>query len=196
MRGGLHHPAGSRSGAAHSGISGSIRARNSRRTRELLRIISSLAVRRALVVVALAASFAPRAGAQLVPNARWRTIRTEHFRITFTPELIEQARRAAINAERAYAGLARELVPPRGTIDLVIADNADYVNGYATPFPTNRIVVFAHPASDEQSLRNYSDWNELVVTHELTHIFHLDRVRGIWRLGQYVFGRNPLLFPN
>jgi hypothetical protein len=92
--------------------------------------------------------------------------------------------------------LARELVPPRGTIDLVIADNADYVNGYATPFPTNRIVVFAHPASDEQSLRNYSDWNELVVTHELTHIFHLDRVRGIWRIGQYVFGRNPLLFPN
>ena len=101
-----------------------------------------------------------------------------------------------MNAERAYAGLVRELVPPRGTIDLVIADNADYVNGYATPFPTNRIVVFAHPASDEQSLRNYSDWNELVVTHELTHIFHLDRVRGIWRLGQYVFGRNPLLFPN
>lgn len=56
--------------------------------------------------------------------------------------------------------------------------------------------MFAHPASDEQSLRNYSDWNELVVTHELTHIFHLDRVRGIWRLGQDVFGRNPLLFPN
>ena len=81
-------------------------------------------------------------------------------------------------------------------MDIVIADNADYVNGYATPFPTNRIVVYAHPSSDEESLRNYSDWNELVITHELTHIFHLDRVRGIWRLGQSVFGRNPLLFPN
>jgi Tol biopolymer transport system component len=101
-----------------------------------------------------------------------------------------------VNAERAYAGLARELTPPRGTIDLVLADNADYVNGYATPFPTNRIVVYAHPSSDEEALRNYSDWNELVVTHELTHIFHLDRVRGIWRIGQDVFGRNPLLFPN
>lgn len=70
------------------------------------------------------------------------------------------------------------------------------MNGYATPFPTNRIVVYAHPPSDEESLRNYSDWNELVVTHELTHIFHLDRTRGIWRLGQYLLGRNPLLFPN
>lgn len=87
-------------------------------------------------------------------------------------------------------------MPPRGTIDLVLADNADYAQGYATPFPSNRIVVYAHPASDESSLRNYSDWNELVVTHELTHIFHLDRARGIWRLGQGIFGRNPLLFPN
>ena len=29
----------------------------------------------------------------------------------------------------------------------------------------------------------------MVVTHELTHIFHLDRTRGIWSLGQHVFGR-------
>lgn len=101
-----------------------------------------------------------------------------------------------MNAERAYGRLAASLHEPRGVIDLVLADNADYVNGYATPFPTNRIVVYAHPASDEESLRNYSDWNELVVTHELTHIFHLDRARGVWALGQSIFGRNPLLFPN
>ena len=101
-----------------------------------------------------------------------------------------------MNAERAYSRLAASLHQPRGVIDLVLADNVDYVNGYATTFPTNRIVVYAHPASDEESLRNYSDWNELVVTHELTHIFHLDRVRGVWALGQSIFGRNPLLFPN
>ncbi len=153
-------------------------------------------MKRGLLILLLASALSARAEAQLVPNAQWETIHTAHFRIIFTPELTEQARRAAMNAERAYAGLARELVPPRGTIDLVIADNADYVQGYATPFPSNRIVVYAHPASDESSLRNYSDWNELVVTHELTHIFHLDRVRGIWRFGQDLFGRNPLLFPN
>jgi len=87
-------------------------------------------------------------------------------------------------------------VPPRGVIDLVVSDNVDYVNGYATPFPSNRIVVYAHPPADVSGLRNYEDWNALVVTHELTHIFHLDRTRGIWRLGQAIFGRNPLLFPN
>jgi hypothetical protein len=115
--------------------------------------------------------------------------------VHFTPAVEEEARRAAVNAERAYAELSTELVPPRGTIDLVVSDNVDFVNGYATPFPTNRIVVYAHPPTDASGLRNYDDWNALVVTHELTHIFHLDRSRGIWRIGQGIFGRNPLLFP-
>ena len=48
----------------------------------------------------------------------------------------------------------------------------------------------------QSGLRSYDDWNSLVITHELTHIFHLDRSRGIWRFGQAIFGRNPLLFPN
>ncbi|MFN2636642.1 MAG: hypothetical protein ABR585_06435 [Gemmatimonadaceae bacterium] len=153
-------------------------------------------MRRLAVAAALYLCAAGRAQAQLVPNDAWRTLRTQHFRVHFTQPLEEQARRAAVNAERAYAQLSRELVPPRGTIDLVISDNVDYVNGYATPFPSNRIVLFAHPPTDASGLRNYADWNALVVTHELTHIFHLDRSRGIWRVGQAIFGRNPFLFPN
>ena len=149
-----------------------------------------------MVAAALTIGAAATASAQLPPNDHWRTIRTQHFRIHFTPAIEAEARRAAVNAERAYAELSTELVPPRGTIDLVVSDNVDYVNGYATPFPSNRIVVYAHPPTDASGLRDYQDWNALVVTHELTHIFHLDRSRGIWRLGQAIFGRNPLLFPN
>jgi hypothetical protein len=148
------------------------------------------------LVAALMLCAARAASGQLPPNEDWHTLHTRHFRIHFTPPLEAEARRAAVNAERAYAELSTELVPPRGTIDLVVSDNVDYVNGYATPFPSNRIVVFAHPPVDASGLRNYSDWNALVITHELTHIFHLDRSRGIWRAGQAIFGRNPLLFPN
>ncbi|HEY3133232.1 MAG TPA: hypothetical protein VGJ47_01255 [Gemmatimonadaceae bacterium] len=153
-------------------------------------------MRSGVLVAALLIGAVGAAGAQLPPNEHWRTLHTRHFRVHFTPPVEEQARRAAVNAERAYAQLSTELVPPRGTIDLVVSDNVDYVNGYATPFPSNRIVVYAHPPMDASGLRNYDDWNALVVTHELTHIFHLDRSRGIWRLGQGIFGRNPLLFPN
>jgi hypothetical protein len=153
--------------------------------------VRSLAVAAALFLCAVRA-----ADGQLPPNEDWRTLRTRHFRVHFTPAVEEEARRAAVNAERAYTELSTELVPPRGTIDLVISDNVDFVNGYATPFPSNRIVVYAHPPTDASGLRNYDDWNALVVTHELTHIFHLDRSRGIWRFGQAIFGRNALLFPN
>ena len=148
------------------------------------------------LAVVLACCAAHAAGAQLPPNDDWRTLETRHFRVHFTPPLEQEARKAAVNAERAYAELSTELKPPRGPIDLVVSDNVDFVNGYATPFPSNRIVVFTHPPSDASGLRRYDDWNRLVVLHELTHIFHLDRSRGIWRVGQAIFGRNPLLFPN
>ena len=45
-------------------------------------------------------------------------------------------------------------------------------------------------------MRNYDDWSRLVITHELAHIFHLDRADGIWRFGRSVLGRHPALFPN
>ncbi|MFL5562586.1 MAG: hypothetical protein ACJ79K_14025 [Gemmatimonadaceae bacterium] len=129
------------------------------------------------------------------PDAHWRTIATPHFRVHFAPESEEVARRAAASAEWAYAALARELVAPRGLIELVVSDDVDFSNGYTTTFPTNRIVIYAQPPVDEGSLRNYSDWITLVVTHELTHVFQLDRSRGGWAALQHIFGRNPFLFP-
>ena len=152
------------------------------------------------VIAALAALLlavgARSSGAQLPPAERWRTLPTEHFRIHFSPGLEEAARRAAVSAERAYAQLALELAAPRGPIDLVVADNVDFTNGLATPFPSNRIIVYAHPPVSVATLRFYDDWNALVITHELAHIFQLDRSGGWWRRAQMVFGRAPFLFPN
>ena len=156
-----------------------------------------MSVGRALAALALVVACAvSRAQAQVVPNAHWRTIDTKHFHIHFTLELEPAARRAALSAERAYVRLSARLHPPRGPIDLVIADNVDFANGSTTPFPTNRVIVYAHPPLDDLSLRYYDDWLSLVITHELTHVFHLDRTRGWWRVAQHVFGRSPALFPN
>ena len=130
------------------------------------------------------------------PRGNWRTLTTAHFRVHFRAGEEVQGRRAAADAERAWSSLAAELTPPRGRVDLVVADNADISNGYATPFPSNRIVAYAQPPVDVASLRFYDDWTALLLTHELTHVFHLDRSRGLWRAGQAVFGRHPALFPN
>lgn len=145
-------------------------------------------------VLMLFSAFA--AEAQLVPNDKWLTIETDHFRVHFTTALESEARRGAVNAERAFALLSTELKAPSGKVDLVIADNVDYVNGYATSFPSNRIVIFAVPPVEAQELRNYDDWSALVITHELMHVFHLDRAGGLWKFGRSIFGRHPALFPN
>jgi len=102
----------------------------------------------------------------------------------------------AREAERAYAALAGELRRPRGTIDLVLYDNVDFPNGFANVIPSNRIAVFLTPPAGEIGLARHDDWMRLVITHELTHIFHLDRADGVWGVFQHVFGRAPLLFPN
>jgi hypothetical protein len=149
-----------------------------------------------LLAATLLSVATPRLSAQVKPNSDWRTIRTEHFYVHFTPELEEIARRGAAQAESAYVKLSAHLTPPRGTIDLLISDDVDFSNGYATPTPTNRIVVYANPPVAESALRFTDDFLQLVITHELVHIFHLDRVRGVWAALQRVFGRVPILFVN
>lgn len=175
------------SGVAHSGL------RVSSRRPGVTRALTKLVV---IGLTALYALPATQAVAQVPPNAQYLTLRTAHFSVHFPPELEELARRTAANAERAYGQLARELTPPRGRIDIVVSDNVDYSNGSASTVPTNRLYIYANPPVEQSSLRFNDDWNALVVTHELTHVFHLDRVRGIWRLAQGVFGRAPPLFPN
>ena len=142
----------------------------------------------------MAALFAPPTSAQAPPpDADWRTLRTEHFRVTHTPELAPVARYAALVAERTHAVLQQELAdPPRGMIDLVVTDHADYSNGLARPFPSNRITVLVRPAMGEFFAR---DWIELVVAHEVVHIFHLDQSGALGNVVRALFGRIPVLWP-
>jgi hypothetical protein len=150
----------------------------------------------ALLLAFLLWSAPQRLDAQVRPDLEWATLANDRIRVHFTPELETLARRTLANAAWAYDQLAKDLPAPRGIVDIIIADNVDYANGYATPYPSNRIVVYARPPVDEPMLRNHADWNRILVTHEMVHIFHLDRVRGIWALGQRVFGRAAPLFPN
>ncbi|HWO87993.1 MAG TPA: hypothetical protein VNL98_02465, partial [Gemmatimonadales bacterium] len=134
--------------------------------------------------------------AQVDPSGSWHTWHTTHFRVHARAGQDALALRAAAEAERAYAALASELVPPRGTIDLTLADNVDFTNGFASVVPSNRITIFTVPPAGSVVLGHYDDWLRTVITHELVHLFHGDRSRGVWRLFQRIFGRAPGLFPN
>ena len=152
---------------------------------------------RAAIVACAVFLTAVDAGAQFgVPFARYRTFETPHFILTFEPGLEIYAGRTATQAETAYALLERVYgAIPRGKIRIVLVDQGDLFNGAATPSPTNRIVAFAHTPADDEVFYT-RDPVELLMTHELTHIFHLDEARGIWRVLRGVFGRGELTFPH
>ncbi len=139
---------------------------------------------------------ATRAESQVDPSGSWRTLHTPHFRIHFRPAYRDAALTEAREAERSYRLLATELHPPRGVVDITLADDIDAANGFTTVFPTNRITIYAAPPAGDHGLLFFDSWLRLVTTHELTHVFHLDRSRGLWRGLQRVFGRAPGLFPN
>ncbi|HXE56467.1 MAG TPA: M48 family metalloprotease, partial [Gemmatimonadales bacterium] len=151
--------------------------------------------RATLTLLALATSTGP-ATAQIPPHARWQTIATPHARITFAPGLDSLAREAGRHLEHAYARLASALGrTPDGPIDLLLTDHADIANAFAAPFPSNRIVILARPPLDDLGLAYHRDWLELVIAHELTHIFHLDRA-GRWaRAARKLLGRVPSAWP-
>jgi Tol biopolymer transport system component len=141
------------------------------------------------------AAVRPAAG-QLRPSSPYRTLESAHFRVTYPPELESLARRAAGTAESTRDFLVAQLsVPPAGKVDIVLTDDVDFSNGFANAFPSNRVVVYARPPIDEEALSYNTDWIDLVVSHELTHIFHLDRSGGVGRAMRAVFGRLPLVWP-
>jgi hypothetical protein len=104
--------------------------------------------------------------------------------------------RVAAEAEAAYAALAARLPEPSARIDLVVSDQMDVANGFATVFPSPRIVLYPYPPVADLALQRYDSWLRLLLTHELAHVFHMDLARGWWRLGRAVFGRAPAFFPN
>ena len=140
---------------------------------------------------------APAPGeARLDPRLQWSTLETPHFLILFHDGGEELAGRAAIIAEEAHQRLAPDLHwEPAAKTRLILADVSDAANGLATPFPFNRIIIYLSPPLEAPfSITDAEEWLRIVITHEYTHILHLDNVQqGPARL-QSLFGR--LYFPN
>ena len=150
-----------------------------------------------VLVVVLLCLFSTLASAQVAdPWKDWLSADSAHFRIHYRAEHRVQAERAARAAERAYPRITQMLKwEPRGRTEIVLFNEYDLPNGYATPLPYNVIGVFLAPADDGQLLDN-SDWLDLLLTHEFTHTVHLDKVRATPGVLQSIFGRVPWFFPN
>ena len=130
------------------------------------------------------------------PRLRWRTLDTEHFSVHFAERNRAEARFAVATAESVYPRITAALAwEPRLRTHLVILDSADFSNGLASPVPFNYTAIFLTPPDEGELLQN-REWLELVLTHELFHVVHLDKARGGPLSLRSAFGRLPFLFPN
>jgi hypothetical protein len=131
------------------------------------------------------------------PGLRWNQIETEHFAIVFDEQYRETARKVAALAEPIHQNVTEFLhYTPTSKTYIVLTDYMDYSNGYATPIPNNRIVLYLREpgAGDAFFGLRSPDWLSLVFTHEYTHIVQLDMVDK-WNVPlRKIFGR--IVFPN
>lgn len=124
------------------------------------------------------------------PQMTWRTIRTEHFEITFHQGLEEVADEFAREVEPIYDTMTDEIRwRPRARTQVVLVDRTDSANGYASVVPYNSIVIYVTAPQEDSTLSNYEDWSSAIMTHELTHVLHMDSNHGIVRLARAVVGR-------
>jgi hypothetical protein len=114
------------------------------------------------------------------PELEWRTIDTPHFTIHYHIPLGVLARRVATVAERAHAVLSEVMgyEADRRT-HVVLSDESDSANGSAIAVPYNQIQLFATAPPSMSPLGDYDDWLNTLVSHEHTHIVHLDQWSGI-----------------
>ena len=130
------------------------------------------------------------------PRLRFRTISTQRFDIHFHQGEEAMAKRLAVVAEQVAKEMESRLGRPRMRVNVILVDQTDLSNGWATPVPYNLIEIVAAAPRAETIIGNTSDWLRLVFTHEYTHVLHLERSRGWASVIGRPFGRLPLFYPN
>ena len=108
-------------------------------------------------------------------NTEFLTIKSEHFQIHFAKDLALVAKDVDAIAEKSYVRLQNRMNwKIKSKIHLVLTDNTDISNAIASVVPDNYITLIVRPPESDSSLEHYKNYLEYLLTHELTHIFHLD----------------------
>lgn len=148
-----------------------------------------------VLVTMLTVTLAARVTWSYDPRTEWRTLLTESLQVHYPVGRYDTAVAAAQRGEVALARLSARLGwVPTLPVHLVINDETDNANGFAQAIPYNLIGANNAAPDDMSTLSDYEDWLDLLITHEMAHIVHIDTVRGPPRLFGAIFGR--WLVPN
>ena len=124
------------------------------------------------------------------PRLEWFTLTTPNFKINYHGGLEAQAQRLAQVAEQTLTYLVRWLGrPPRERTEVVLTDVSDSSNGFANVLPYSAVTLYVTAPDDLSILNDYDDWLPTLISHEQTHIVHLDNVSGLPALVSDVLGK-------
>ena len=131
------------------------------------------------------------------PGLNWKTIENKNLYVHYAQGNKTIATRVLAIAESAHYRLTKELNwTPKDKTHLVLSDETDQPNGFASPLFFNHSVIFLAPPSSVNTLEDFDDWLTTIIVHEYTHIIHLDKSAGAPEYLRNVFGRFFFLFPN
>src|SRR5262245_3616719 len=108
-----------------------------------------------------------RAGAEsfIDPALRFRTLRTTHFAIHFHQGEERLAARLGPIAEAVWLRMRDTFhrMPPK-TTEVILADQSEVANGWATPIPYNTIFITPSTPAGSEYIGRTDDWLRLVFT--------------------------------
>lgn len=144
-----------------------------------------------------AGAVSPLMAGPIDPRLHFSRLDTPHFTIYFHQDEEPLARHllAIVEDIRTSIGANLQISLPAHT-HVVLADQAEFANGFATPLPRDLVFLNATAPSGAEFIGNAEDWLRVLFTHEYTHIVHMDRSRGWSAIARGLFGRAPLAFPN
>ena len=135
--------------------------------------------------------------AKFDPLFTWTTLETPHFYIYYHQGAEELAKRTAVIAEDVHQRLVPRMKwEPDSRTHIVLVDAVDAPNGLTTVLPYKHIILYLTQPLGEPGFgaHPFEEWMRNLITHEYTHILHLDMVHGVPDFMQYIFGR--IYFPN
>ncbi len=122
------------------------------------------------------------------PKIQWETLNTPHFEVLYDARHYQTARKYALRLELNHKLLGAYFKESPDKTVVILNDNTDLANGYATRIPYPHIMAYPVLPSSHDSISEYSDWPQELTLHEYTHILNFEPVHGVMRFLRYTLG--------
>jgi Tol biopolymer transport system component len=132
--------------------------------------------------------------AQVDPAINWKVMHLPHFDLIYDASQQDLADFYAPRLESHIQTLKPYFSYFPEKIAIVLNDNSDLTNGFATPFPYDQIQIFPVLPGAQESIGEYGDWAHEVTLHEYTHALSFQPRRGVVKALHWVLG--SIITPN